>query len=278
MFCIKCGKTLDSSARVCPDCGTKVVLPEGFVPDEEDTMNIDLLTGEKTVAADHEALARKAAAASAKPEEPKFSTGFDLNSAKKIMNGRSILIDDSPAPSATPVFTAAPAPVQNPQNNNKPDSKKYIIIIVAAVAVIAVALAAIFIVINSKKDNEENNENSSDIATVETTVGETHPSFPNDKEEIFTERFEENTTLGNISQEITTDAFESLFPTSDDSDNKGNKVDKDNDDYAILDNEEKVTNILEAPENDSEIPDNFVPSNNPQTPDSSFDTADNANP
>ena len=35
MFCIKCGKTLEPTARVCPDCGTKVILPEGFVPEND---------------------------------------------------------------------------------------------------------------------------------------------------------------------------------------------------------------------------------------------------
>ncbi|MBR6785535.1 MAG: zinc ribbon domain-containing protein [Clostridia bacterium] len=218
MFCVKCGKTLEPNAHACPDCGTKVVLPEGYIPESESivTIDVDMLTGEKTVAADHNAIARKAAENAqpakpsanapafqapppvAMPEKPKFSTGFDLNSAKKIMNGRSILIDDSPAPSAMPAFASPSAAVQNTAESN---NKKYIVVIIAAIAVIAVALGAIlFVLFSQNGEDDGDNDSRSEKTTTETAVSETAPFNSGKEENPSKNYFEENTTLGDIGQ------------------------------------------------------------------------------
>lgn len=94
MFCFKCGKTLDPSVSVCPDCGTEVVLTEGFESHTENIAEagVNMLDG-----------------------EPSPPTGFDLNGVKKVMNGKSILIDDSPLPGTVPAYrAAAPKPVTPP--------------------------------------------------------------------------------------------------------------------------------------------------------------------
>lgn len=93
MFCVKCGKTLDPSADFCPDCGTKAVLPEDFESETENAAKITCVPDMQDV-------------------EPSPSTGFDLSGAKKVMNGRSILIDDSPLPGTVPAYCApVPKPV-----------------------------------------------------------------------------------------------------------------------------------------------------------------------
>lgn len=216
MFCIKCGKTLDSSVEVCPDCGTKVVLPEGYEPtvvEKTVKMDMEMLVGEKTVSADHSAIARKAAAAAnantvadvpqtapvapaapvAQDTVPHSPAGFDLKSVKKVMNGRSILIDDSPlpgtvpaylapvAPPAPPVQTAAPsmaydymearpsaaAPMAAPVEAKKQPDKK---IIIAAAAVLCVALVAVLLIFAfGKKDDDADKKDKNNNITAAPT-------------------------------------------------------------------------------------------------------------
>ena len=202
MFCIKCGKTLDPSTTVCPDCGTKVVLPEGFdLQNETATMlDIDMLIGEKTVSADHSAIARKAAAATseqandtpattkpaepapvAEPSVPHSPTGFDLNGAKKIMNGRSILIDDSPTPGSMPVYTAA-APASAPVTaNNNPDNKKLLIALIAAIVAIAVIAGILLFVFLGKDKDKEKGSDREDITLP--TISETERATEESEEE-----------------------------------------------------------------------------------------------
>lgn len=237
MFCIKCGKTLDTSVDVCPDCGTKVVLPEGFDPNKDDTVkvDIDMLIGEKTVSADHSALVRKAVAAAnanTAPEAPAAEpvtdvapavpavpvmqdtvphspAGFDLKSAKKTMNGRSILIDDSPLPGAVPAYLA-PVPAQAipsampqvqmsaPAVAQKPQDKKALILIIAA-AVLGVALIAVLLVFflgGDKDDDRENEENAiTAAATEKRTEAESKKS---DKEDFISDKTGVNTIIGSL--------------------------------------------------------------------------------
>lgn len=247
MFCIKCGKALEPTACVCPDCGTKVILPEGFVSESSDTvdMDADMLTGEKTVAADYEAIARKAAtsAKSAEPvtlfQEPKFSTGFDLNSAKKIMNGRSILIDDSPAPAAMPSFVAAaPAPVQNGGDPDNAKKNNYAVIIIAAIAVIAVAIGAVFAVRFFKEDEKDDGAKAE--TTAEATAEESTLYFADN---VTQEYFEESTTLGNNAQDIFSEPATNKYPHYQTPENNGNRDDSD---------KEKTTeDIIDAPTDSS---------------------------
>lgn len=184
MFCIKCGKTLEPSAVACPDCGTNVNGADGFDLHKITEPDIEMLSGEKTVAADYGALARKAAAAAnantaaeatafasaassvMQDNVPHSPAGFDLKNVKKTMNGRSILIDDSPFPGTVPAYLAPPvqaAPPLVPQaqraaddsSSGKPQNKTAVILIIAA-AVLAVALIAgvLFFVINNKDKDE----------------------------------------------------------------------------------------------------------------------------
>lgn len=247
MFCIKCGKTLDSSVDVCPDCGTKVVLPEGFDLQKENTVkvDIDMLVGEKTVAADHSALARKAfAAANAdtasepsaegpeavvapvaptapvmKDTVPHSPADFDLKSAKKTMNGRSILIDDSPLPGTVPAYLA-PAPVQaapcatpqvqmsaTPAVAQKPQGKKTLILIIAA-AVLGVAIIAVLLVFflgGDKKGNGKDNDDKEYVITAAATEKRTEAeSGKSDKEDFISDKTGVNTIIGD---EENTDRF-----------------------------------------------------------------------
>lgn len=191
MFCIKCGKVLDPSAKICPDCGTKVILPEGFEPDNgAGNIDVDMLIGEKTVSADHSALARKAAAAAnaqsapapsfsvpaptpaAEPAVPHSPAGFDLDKAKKIMNGRSILIDDSPVPLSSPLGTSQAAPVANKKQEPASAGKKTkLIIIIAAIVEVIAVIGAILAVALSGRDDVSEKEKPSETA-VETTAEE----------------------------------------------------------------------------------------------------------
>lgn len=241
MFCIKCGKTLEPSMDVCPDCGTKVVLPEGFDPNKDNTIkvDIDMLVGEKTVAADHGALARKAAAAAsantateAPSAEPVVNTapvasvvqdsvphspaGFDLKSVKKTMNGRSILIDDSPLPGAVPAYIV-PAPVQavpSPMSPaqfteplSKPQKKKTLILIVAA-AVLGVALVAVLLAFflggdKDKKGRDKDKEEDNGTAVTLAEVGNDDESEKSDKEDFISDK----TGVNIIGDEKETDRF-----------------------------------------------------------------------
>lgn len=198
MFCIKCGKTLDPSATVCPGCGTAVVVPEGFDPHNNTETDIEMLGSEKTVAADYSAIARKAVAASnANTAEeatavqpvpavssvmqdtvPHSPAGFELKNVKKTMNGRSILIDDSPLPGVMPAYLAPPvqAVPAMPQAqsavaasvNEKPQ-KKTVTILIIAVAVLSVALVAcvLFFIFNGKDKEKEGSEPSTKVAVSE---------------------------------------------------------------------------------------------------------------
>lgn len=199
MFCIKCGKTLDPCAVVCPDCGTKAVIPDGFDLHKKTEPDIEMLSGEKTVAADYGALARKAAAAAnanttaevtasdpvsavssvmqdAVPHSP---AGFDLNSVRKTMNGRSILIDDSPFPGTVPAYLAPPvqaAPSVMPQAQYAADDSAYdktqnktalILIIAAAVFAVALVAGVLFFVLNDKNKDKEEREPSTKVTVTE---------------------------------------------------------------------------------------------------------------
>ncbi len=234
MFCIKCGKTLDTSADVCPDCGTKVVLPEGFDPNKDDTVkvDIDMLIGEKTVSADHSALVRKAVAAAnantvpeataAEPVTdvapvapvmqdavPHSPAGFDLKSVKKTMNGRSILIDDSPLPGALPAYLA-PVPVQAipsampqvqmsaPAVAQKPQDKKTLILIIAA-AVLGVALIAVILAFFLGGDKDNDRENEEKVITVAATEKRTEAeSKKSDKEDFISDKTGVNSIIGSL--------------------------------------------------------------------------------
>ena len=164
MFCIKCGKTFDSSVSVCPDCGAEVVLPGGF----------------------------------------------DLNNAKKTMNGRSILIDDSPLPGTVPAYLAsasvpkaqfAPcfaAPEKQPQN------KKTLVILVAA-AVFCVALIAVILILFLGEDKEEKRKSIEDnyVTVAETEIHTDEDSKKSDKEDFISDK----TGVNIIGNEETTNRF-----------------------------------------------------------------------
>lgn len=237
MFCIKCGKTLDTSVDVCPDCGTKVVLPEGFDPNKDDTVkvDIDMLIGEKTVSADHSALVRKAVAAAnanTAPEAtaaepvtdvapvaptvpvmqdavPHSPAGFDLKSVKKTMNGRSILIDDSPLPGTLPAYLT-PVPVQAipsamsqvqmsaPAVAQKPQDKKTLIIIIVA-AVLGVALIAVILAffLGGDKDNDRENEEKVITASATEIRTEAEPK-KSDKEDFISDKTGVNSIIGSL--------------------------------------------------------------------------------
>lgn len=191
MFCIKCGKTLDPSATVCPECGTAVVIPDGFDLHAETNTQQDneLLGSEKTVAADYGVIARKAAqavnASSFAETEvtepvrvagpvmqdsvPHSPAGFNLKNVKKTMNGRSILIDDSPLPGSLPAYLAPPvqavqpivpsvsyaAPTPAAAEEKTQNSKAVIIAVVAAVVVVALVAGVLFFVFSNKNKNED---------------------------------------------------------------------------------------------------------------------------
>ncbi|MBP3696568.1 MAG: hypothetical protein J6J45_03400 [Clostridia bacterium] len=237
MFCIKCGKTLDTSVDVCPDCGTKVVLPEGFDPNKNDTVkvDIDMLIGEKTVSADHSALVRKAVAAAnanTAPEAtaaepvtdvapvaptvpvmqdavPHSPAGFDLKSVKKTMNGRSILIDDSPLPGTLPAYLT-PVPVQAipsamsqvqmsaPAVAQKPQDKKTLIIIIVA-AVLGVALIAVILAFFLSGDKDNDRENEEKVITASATEIRTEAeSKKSDKEDFISDKTGVNSIIGSL--------------------------------------------------------------------------------
>lgn len=236
MFCIKCGKTLDMSVDVCPDCGTKVVLPEGFDPNKNDTVkvDIDMLIGEKTVSADHSALVRKAVAAAnanTAPEAtatepvtdvahvaptvpvmqdavPHSPAGFDLKSVKKTMNGRSILIDDSPLPGTLPAYLT-PVPVQVPSAMSqvqmsasavaqKTQNKKTLILIIVA-AVLGVALIAVILAFFLGGDKDNDRENEEKVITASATEIRTEAeSKKSDKEDFISDKTGVNSIIGSL--------------------------------------------------------------------------------
>lgn len=244
MFCIKCGKTLDSSAESCPDCGTKVVLPEGYEPtvvEKTVKMDMEMLVGEKTVSADHSAIARKAAAAATantvadapqaapvvQDAVPHSPAGFDFKSVKKVMNGRSILVDDSPLPGTVPAYLApvAPPAVQNaapsmaydymdaqtaplaapsaaiaaPVASKKKTDKK-VIILIAAAAALCVALIAVLLIFafDKKDDDAEKNDKKNNITAAPTEMQQEETTFDKgayEQQQEETEQYEVETEI-----------------------------------------------------------------------------------
>lgn len=286
MFCIKCGKTLDTSVDVCPDCGTKVVLPEGFDPNKNDTVkvDIDMLIGEKTVSADHSALVRKAVAAAnanTAPEAtaaepvtdvapvaptvpvmqdavPHSPAGFDLKSVKKTMNGRSILIDDSPLPGTLPAYLtpvsvqAIPSAMSQVQMSapavaQKPQDKKTLIIIIVA-AVLGVALIAVILAFFLSGDKDNDRENEEKVITASATEIRTEAeSKKSDKEDFISDKTGVNSIIGSL------DSTDGYF--------KG-------------DDEAKKDNGYEN--NRTELPSRRPPTNRPTNPFNSSDSFESA--
>lgn len=276
MFCIKCGKVLDASAKVCPDCGTKVVLPDGFEAESSTVKtDADMLSGEKTVSADHNAIAKKAAAAAnaevtvsapvpapvADSAVPHAPAGFDLDKAKKIMNGRSILIDDSPLPDAMPVATtpavaSAPAASLVAEKRDEPvsaDKKTKLIVLIAAIVAVAAVIGVVLAVALSGRNNGEDSakENTSGTTVAETAaeestthamanIGENIPSLPLGQEET------ESRTGENITGEI----GNKPIPTLPDILKPEKPSDSDEEDDEITTHRESLTEAVVDPSED----------------------------
>lgn len=98
MFCIKCGMRLSDSAKSCPACGTKMIFPEGFVPEQSTDITPDTI---------------------ASSEPPHVPDDFDLSKANTSYNGKTILITDEPEIDLD-MTMAAPAPKFSANNATEP--------------------------------------------------------------------------------------------------------------------------------------------------------------
>ena len=182
MFCIKCGMMLNDSAKSCPACGTKVVLPEGFAPEQS------FVQPEPVVSS----------------EPPHAPDDFDLSKANIVYNGQTMLITDEPeidlditisapvpkmsAPVASepvsrqpvyaPPVNAAPAyspevtesaPVQavavTESDKNPAKSKTPVIIAVSAIVLALIIVAAVLVIHFGKlKNNADDSVSTSGIS------------------------------------------------------------------------------------------------------------------
>lgn len=222
MFCIKCGMMLNDSAKSCPACGTKVVFPEGFVPEQNSSPKTEIVTSN---------------------EPPNVPDNFDLSKANISYNGKTILITDEPeidldmtmaapipkfsAPVATepvyqqPAYTApvynAPSYIQ-PTENAVSDSKEAeevsekksklpLIIAIASVALVVI-LIAVFAIVSSQNDKDDkkdnhNNSISQNINGGQSIKDETKPSSTKpDKTERFDPDCEVITTVAHITHYV----------------------------------------------------------------------------
>lgn len=165
MFCIKCGKTIDPFVDACPDCGIKVILPEGF----------------------------------------------DMKNVKKTMNGRSILIDDSPLPGTVPAYLASASVKTSlsempqgqlagePSVEEKPQDKKALILIIAA-AVLGVVLIAILVAffLGDDKNTIKHKAKENATAAVLTEMRTKGKSEKSNKDDFISDKTGVNTILGSL--------------------------------------------------------------------------------
>ncbi len=185
MFCIKCGMMLDNSAKSCPACGTKMVFPEGFTPDDSPSP------------------APKAQVILSN-EPPHAPDDFDLSKANITYNGKTMLINDEPeidldmtmaapsprAPQAAPapaqptyqqpVYAAPssyiPSPVPTAQEeetveNEAPKSKSKLPVIIGISVVVLIAAIIAIVAVIAKGGDEKKND-VPDAPTV-SSVGKT---------------------------------------------------------------------------------------------------------
>ena len=176
MFCNKCGKADETTNKVFSDCGRKAVFS-----DDSDT------DSEKTVTADYEAIARKAAVASFstfQAEKLKKSTGFDINNAKTVMNGRSVLIDDSPVSDTTSVYNRA--------RLNDTVAKKHTCLIISAVVVAIIIIGAILFAVFSQNGGSKTPHRAVTTSEENTTCGNISHNIPDNTMSAFSEDKQKN--------------------------------------------------------------------------------------
>lgn len=184
MFCIKCGMRLNDSAKSCPACGTKMVFPEGFVPEQSTAVQTETVISN---------------------EPPHVPDDFDLSKANISYNGKTMLITDEPEidldmtmaaplpkvstpvasepvyqqPTYTPPVYSAPSYAPQAESASEHTEKAYapkkksklpLVIAVAAVALVAI-LAAVILLLNSPKDKDAEKASSPTLNITENFIG-----------------------------------------------------------------------------------------------------------